>query len=95
VYKNAVTAKFKRELRITFCGFHTAYQISDRRELKRRAAMHCGIRMAASACDARIGNLTWKKTNNQQHKAFIFKKHIHNVDRYIRVRKPWVQQLGI
>jgi hypothetical protein len=45
----------------------------DGRELKRRAAMHFGIRMAASACDARIGSLTWKKTKNQQHNAFMFK----------------------
>jgi hypothetical protein len=41
---------FKRELHnITFCGFHTSYQIFGRRELKWRTAMHCGIRMAASA----------------------------------------------
>jgi len=41
---------------MTVCAFHTSYQIFEGRKLKRRTAMHCGIRMAASACDVRSGN---------------------------------------
>jgi hypothetical protein len=80
---------FKTELRTTFCEMNSTYQIFDGRELKRGNAMHCGIRIAESACDARIGNFTWKQTDNQQRNTFVFK----NI--YIAYNETYQSTLGI